>query len=133
MGPLRTLVSPSNWGLIKKLPLGRHLSQRVRLNVLLFDMQEAWNEFQAWVNNQQNAVTETVQYLEGFCAVIDFECNRPYLHWYDTSARDVIIAQETENKLREILTPGFTAEETTEYLNSLKKPSLLEKLTSDEA
>jgi hypothetical protein len=84
-------------------------------------MQQAWTLFQVWIGTGN--VAPTIQYLEGFYAVLDFESNRPYEYWYDTPAKLKITA-ETEQLLRKLLAEEkkYSAEEINGYFTSTVRP-----------
>jgi hypothetical protein len=84
-------------------------------------IQQAWTLFQAWIGTGN--VAPTIQYLEGFYAVLDFESNRPYEYWYDTPAKLKITA-ETEQLLRKLLADEkkYSAEEINGYFTSTVRP-----------
>ena len=85
------------------------------------DIQNAWTQFKTWMTNA-SAVTTTIEYLEGFYAVLDFEANKPYEYWYETPAR-IVVKKETEETLRKILKAGgYTEEETNGYFSSVTRP-----------
>ena len=84
-------------------------------------IQNAWTLFKTWMTNA-SAVTATIEYLEGFYAVLDFEANKPYEYWYETPAR-IVVKKETEETLRKILKAGgYTEEETNGYFSSVTRP-----------
>ncbi len=84
-------------------------------------IQQAWTLFQAWIGTKN--VAPTIQHLEGFYAVLDFESNRPYEYWYDTPAKLKVTA-ETEQLLRGLLESEkkYTAEEIAEYFINTVRP-----------
>src|SRR5205823_4334014 len=86
------------------------------------DMQQAWILFQDWAVQEKNAgVKRTIQYLEGFCAVLDMECNRPYTFWYDTPVR-MRVSVTTESILRTTLAKtGYTSKETDGYFSAVTR------------
>jgi hypothetical protein len=77
-------------------------------------IQQAWILFQTWIGTKN--VATTIQHLEGFYAVLDFESNRPYEYWYDTPAKLKITA-ETQQLLRDLLEneKKYSAEEIAGY------------------
>lgn len=84
-------------------------------------IEQAWTLFQVWIGTGN--VAPTIQYLEGFYAVLDFESNRPYEYWYDTPAK-LKIAAETEQLLRKLLAEEkkYSAEEINGYFTSTVRP-----------
>ena len=84
-------------------------------------VQQAWTLFQAWIGTGN--VAPTIQYLEGFYAVLDFESNRPYEYWYDTPPKLKITA-ETEQLLRKLLAEEkkYSPEEIDGYFTSMVRP-----------
>jgi hypothetical protein len=84
-------------------------------------IQEAWTFFQKWVTDQK-AVAETISYLVGFTAVMDYESNRPYQYWYDTNPR-LVATDDTKELLRRILTAEkYGDEEIENYLSAVVAP-----------
>jgi hypothetical protein len=84
-------------------------------------IQEAWTFFQKWVTDKK-AVGETVSYLDGFTAVMDYESNRPYQYWYDTKPR-LVATDDTKKLLREILTAEkYSADDIENYLSAVVAP-----------
>jgi hypothetical protein len=84
-------------------------------------IQQAWTLFQTWIGTKN--VAPTIQHLEGFYGVLDFESNRPYEYWYDTPAKLKITA-ETEQLLRSLLAgeKKYSAEEIAEYFTNTVRP-----------
>jgi hypothetical protein len=84
-------------------------------------IQQAWTFFQAWVVKKKE-VDETISYLDGFTAVMDYESNRPYQYWYDTKPR-LVAADNTKELLRKILTAEkYTDGEIESYLSAVVAP-----------
>src|ERR1700734_472195 len=84
-------------------------------------MQQAWRLFQAGIGTGNVALT--IQYLEGFYAVLEFESNRPYEYWYDAPAKLKITA-ETEQLLRKLLAEEkkYSTNEIDRYFTSTVRP-----------
>jgi hypothetical protein len=84
-------------------------------------IQEAWTFFQTWVAKKKE-VEETIAYLDGFTAVLDYESNRPYQYWYDTKPR-LVATNNTKELLRKILTSEkYSAEDIENYLSAVIAP-----------
>ena len=84
-------------------------------------IQEAWTFFQKWVADNKT-VADTISYLDGFTAVMDYESNRPYQYWYDTKPR-LVATDDTKELLRKILTSEKYGDEDIEnYLSAVVAP-----------
>jgi hypothetical protein len=82
---------------------------------------EAWTFFQKWVADNKT-VADTISYLDGFTAVMDYESNRPYQYWYDTKPR-LVATDDTKELLRKILTSEKYGDEDIEnYLSAVVAP-----------
>ena len=85
-------------------------------------MQEAWRLFEAWVAKPED-VHKTICYLQGFYAILDFESNRPYEYWYDTTPR-MVADDPTEKLLRQILQDEkYTMKEINDYFARVSRPN----------
>jgi hypothetical protein len=85
------------------------------------DIQAAWGLFGNWLKNKP-AMAEVAKYLEGFSAVLDYESNRPYEHWYDTRPR-LVASEQTEKTLREILkAESYSDVDISAYFSSVVRP-----------
>jgi hypothetical protein len=85
------------------------------------DIETAWTLFQKWMGEAED-VAKTIQFLEGFYAVLDFESNRPYEYWYDTPAQ-LKITEPTQQMLAEILkAEKYTDKQIKEYFRAVVQP-----------
>jgi len=81
-------------------------------------VETAWKLFQGWTNNQI-AVSEAAESLDGFIAVLDFESNRPFEYWYDTRPR-LVATKRLESMLRTILqSEHYTSEQVAQYFSAV--------------
>jgi hypothetical protein len=78
------------------------------------DVQQGLKLFREWTKNDAN-VSDLILVLKAFCAVLDYEANRPYEYWYDPPAR-MKVSEEVENLLRSIaVAEKFSMEEIEAY------------------
>jgi len=78
------------------------------------DIQQGWELFREWTKDDAN-VCDLILLLKAFCAVLDYETNRPYEYWYDPPAR-LKVSEEVEELLRSIaVVKKFSLEEIEVY------------------
>jgi hypothetical protein len=78
------------------------------------DVQKGLELFREWTKNDGN-VSDLILVLKAFCAVLDYEANRPYEYWYDPPAR-LKVSEEVETLLKGIaVAKKFSEEEIKAY------------------
>ena len=78
------------------------------------DVQQGLELFREWTKNDAN-VSDLILVLKAFCAVLDYEANRPYEYWYNPPAR-LKVSEEVEKLLRSIaVAKKFSPEEIEAY------------------
>ena len=82
-------------------------------------LQEAWMLFEQ-VRLEKARMEEAARYLSGLYTVLDYESNRPYQYWYDSSPQ-VVVAPDTQQLLSKLGGDlQFTETEINDYITAMK-------------
>lgn len=85
-------------------------------------IQLAWTRFQEWLDDENTVQEQVALNLDAFCAILDWEANRPYQYWYDHAAK-LPLNDGTEKLLKGMLRNEvqFSAKERADYFAHVQK------------